>query len=231
MHTNEQYTQMQLNIYGSEGICEENHIQHNENPDYWDILLSPLKEGNWSDKKVLDFGCGCGRNVQNILNNFTVKEAHGCDISPPLINACIKTTSEKTNGKENFYFVATDGQSLQPLESNTYDMIISTITLQHICVYSIRRKILEDMFRCLLPGGVISIQMGYGRSSRTTSQYFEDATYASSTNGGHDVRVDDVAQILSDINSIGFTKFHYLIGQPWSDAHSHWIYFKASKPI
>jgi ubiquinone/menaquinone biosynthesis C-methylase UbiE len=232
MHTLQTYTMMQKSWYENEteSMKIENHKNHNDNDDYWNILLKPLNNGNWSEKLVLDFGCGCGRNVQNILNKFTVLEVHGCDISSNNIKYCIENTEEITNGKTNFKFITTDGQSLQPLNSNTYDMIMSTITLQHICVYSIRRMILEDMFRCLKPGGLISLQMGFGPGHSKTSEYFEDAVHASSTNSGYDVRVDDPSQIKKDMDEIGFTNFTYIISNPWSDSHNQWIYFKAYKP-
>ena len=46
-----------------------NHEEHNSNPNYWDILLSDLKDKElWKGKKALDFACGKGRNVINMLN-------------------------------------------------------------------------------------------------------------------------------------------------------------------
>ena len=37
----------------------DNHNQHNSNEFYWTHLLSPFAEGDWNEKKVIDFGCGC----------------------------------------------------------------------------------------------------------------------------------------------------------------------------
>lgn len=232
MSTLQDYTLMQKTYYENETprMSIENHVFHNDNDDYWNVLLKPLKEGDWSDKITLDFGCGCGRNVQNVLKNFNVKEAHGCDISSNNVAYCERTTPEVTGGKTNFKFITVDGQSLNPIESNTYDFIMSTIVLQHICVYSIRRKILEDMFRCLKPGGTISIQMGFGGGHPNTAAYYEDATHAESTNSGFDVRVDSHEQIEQDLTEIGFTDFEFEICKQWTDSHQNWIYFKARKP-
>ena len=231
MYTVDSYTDMQKAWYENETetMMIENHSVHNSNRDYWDILLAPLKHGDWSQKTVLDFGCGCGRNVQNILNNFTVLEAHGCDISANNIAHCTATTPAVTNGKMNFKFITTDGQSLYPLESNMYDMIMSTIVLQHICVYSIRKKILTDMYRCLKPGGFVSLQMGFGPGHPRTSDYYEDAVHAKSTNSLYDVRVDNVEQIEKDMTDIGFINFTHTISHPWTDSHHYWIYFSAYK--
>ena len=42
---------------------------------------------------------------------------------------------------KNYNFYVTDGQSLNPAPSEEYDFIFSTIVLQHIPVYNIRRSI------------------------------------------------------------------------------------------
>ena len=227
------YTEMQKSYYENETprMSIDNHKGHDQNDDYWNILLWPLKSDDWSEKTVLDFGCGCGRNVQNILNTYEVKEAHGCDISSNNISHCEETTPSVARGKTNFKFVTVDGQSLNPLESDTYDLIISTIVLQHICVYSVRRKILEDMFRCLKPDGRISLQMGFGTGHPRTAEYFEDAVHADETNSGYDVRVDTPDQIKRDLVEIGFEGFEYVISKPWTDTHRNWIYFTATKPV
>jgi ubiquinone/menaquinone biosynthesis C-methylase UbiE len=230
-YTNDDYTLMQKTFYERETdiMSIENHGLHNDNPDYWNILLKPLTSGDWSDKLVLDFGCGCGRNVQNILNRFVVKEAHGCDISSNNVHHCEKITPTLTGGKTNFRFVTVDGQSLQPLPSNTYSLIISTIVLQHICVYSIRKSILADMARCLVSGGMISLQMGYGMGHPNGFDYYHNANNVQGTNSLFDTRVTDPNQIKNDLLELGFVDFDYVISHPWSDTHENWIYFTAKK--
>ena len=72
MQFDKQYIQMVEKFYENETdqMKIQNHRQHDSNPDYWNKLLSPLLETNWSDKTVLEFGCGCGRNLDNILKNL-----------------------------------------------------------------------------------------------------------------------------------------------------------------
>jgi len=233
MKTTHDYTQMQKNYYEAETprMKIENHMHHNVNPDYWNLLLQPLQNDDWTTKVVLDFGCGCGRNVQNIVNTVEVKEVHGCDISSNNIQYCQDSTPLVVGNKTNFKFITVDGQSLQPLESDSYDLIISTIVLQHICVHSIRKSILTDMYRCLKPGGLISLQMGFGGGHPNTANYFEDATHAMGTNSAHDVRVESPDQIGGDLNEIGFIDFKYVVSNAWDDSHSNWIYFTAKKPL
>lgn len=231
MSTENQYTTMQKTFYEGQAsnMAINNHKEHNSNPDYWEILLQPLNEGDWSDKVVMDFGCGCGRSVVNVLEKFKVKRIDGVDIGENNIKYSNQLLA--TRDFTNYNFFVTDGQSLQPALSSEYDFIFSTIVLQHIPVYNIRRKILEDMYRCLKTNGQISIQMGYGDVSKPNlSEYYANYVDASGTNGSFDVEVSDEKQIIDDLTDIGFVNVQTIIRPSWSDnSHSHWIYFKASK--
>jgi len=60
---NNKYTILQKNHY-REGTSD--HLEHNDNDDYWDILLAPICNVDNKSKKDLDFGCGKGRNIQMI---------------------------------------------------------------------------------------------------------------------------------------------------------------------
>lgn len=230
MATENDYTAMQKSVYEDETprMAVENHKQHNSNPDYWDILLKPLKQGDWSNKTVLDFGCGCGRNVENVLNRFDVKEVHGCDISSNNIEYCKTYVLENTK-KSNFKFFVSDGQTLQPAESDAYDLIFSTIVLQHIPVYTIRKKILTDFYRCTKPGGTVSFQMG-GAGLPHYASYYDNVFDASGTNGHHDVSVTDPQNLVDDLTEIGFKNIECVVRQSWEDAgHSEWVFVTCTK--
>ena len=73
------YTSMQRSYYESTAdvMNEQNHMFHNANRDYWDILVADTQTG-FRDKVGLDFGCGCGRNVMNVWNRF--RRMDGVDI-------------------------------------------------------------------------------------------------------------------------------------------------------
>lgn len=229
MKTEIDYIKMQKDFYEAETprMSEMNHRHHDANPDYWNILLGPLTQGDWSDKRVLDFGCGCGRNVMNMLSRFNVKEAHGCDISSSNIEYCKNLLT--TQNYKNFDFYVTNGNDLGKAEDNYYNFIMSTIVLQHICVYSIRRKILENMYRALAKDGIVSIQMGFGLNHPNAEEYYVDAVHATSTNSGHDVKVTDPNQLIKDFTEIGFKEIEYVIRPSFSDGHMEWIFVKAKK--
>ena len=64
-------------------MIADNHQQHNADPEYWAMLLGPIKfnPDNWKGKKAFDFGCGCGRNLKNLLDLAEWDSVYGCDIS------------------------------------------------------------------------------------------------------------------------------------------------------
>lgn len=230
MKTETDYTKMQRDYYNSttDLMKIENHKVHNENQDYWNILLSHLKNNtNNSEKIVLDFGCGCGRNVINLIENFSLKEVHGCDISKTNIDYCNELLSNMK--LKNFKFFVSDGSSLKPAQDNMYDFIMSTIVLQHIPVYSIRKNILKDMFRVLKSDGVLSFQMGFGSENPHSVGYYENYVNASGTNGACDTQVTDENQLIQDLKEIGFIDIKTTISNSWSDNHKQWIYAECRK--
>lgn len=230
MKTETDYTKMQRDYYNSttDLMKIENHKVHNENQDYWNILLSYLKNSSDNTEKVvLDFGCGCGRNVINMIENFKLKEVHGCDISHTNIEYSEKLLTDMK--LKNFKFFVSDGNSLNPAKNDTYDFIMSTIVLQHIPVYNIRKNILKDMFRVLKNNGVLSFQMGFGTENPHSVGYYENHVVATGTNGACDTRVTDENQIIQDLKEIGFTEIKTIVRNSWSDNHKQWIYVECIK--
>ena len=226
------YTQMQKAYYDNEGktgnMNGQNHRHHNNNPYYWSILTSDTLNPDYRDKIGLDFGCGCGRNVINMINRF--KRMDGVDISPELIKTCITNLINMGYDNRKMAFYTCDGVSLNIFEDNKYDFIMSTIALQHICVYSIRYNYLKEFFRILKPNGLLSFQMGYGDGHYNTRPYHEDYYDATSTNSGCDVKVSDPSEIVNDLEKIGFINITYQITEPFYDSHKNWIFVKAYKP-
>ena len=132
--------------------------------------------------------------------------------------------------------------------SNHYDLVFSTIVLQHICVHSIRYSIMTDVHRILAPNGIFSFQMGFdgkpeeqmplGKSWLPThppkiekqALYYDNNTDASATNSDADVRVTDPQEVIADLEKIGFRDVTYKITYSWQDnAHEYWIWFQARK--
>jgi len=222
------YTRMQIMEY-SGGTT--NHPEHNDNPNYWDILLGDLKDKKkWEAKTALDFACGKGRNVTNMLSLCDWSRVDGIDISSANIEFC---EHQYTNQPSNWY--CNGGTDVSELNDNEYDFIMSTIALQHIPVYDIRKSLITDLLRTLKPGGLFSFQMGFGEGLESPigprSSYFENSYDAGGTNSKHDVRVNNEEEIVLDLIQIGYTNIKTEVREAYSDSgHTHWIYVKAYKP-
>ena len=226
------YTQMQLNQYNAEANqwSEQNRDKvvgsfdlHNQWNDY-EILFKRIE--NTKDKLAIDFGCGPGRNLVRYNNTF--KRLDGVDISPINIEKaklyCFR------NGIINNNFYVNNGIDLDIIESEQYDVVMSTITLQHICVYDIRKSLFKEFHRVLKSGGILTAQMGYGSPSPQTVEYYENYYDAEGTNRICDVCIESYKQLEDDLLEIGFTDFQYKITPVGpGDFHPNWIFFSVIK--
>jgi len=233
LKSNNQYTQMQKHFYDSTAdiMAVENHRGHDSNPDYYGLLLSDVN-ASFDNKKALDFGCGIGRNVDNLLNLAGWSRVDGCDISSENIKRAEQFMGETKHEKSKYAFHTTTGVDLQPLLSDEYDFVMSTIVLQHIAVYSIRYSILSDIYRVMSRGSLFSFQMScYG-----AAKYHDEDLSIEGANGAYDVAVSNPNDLITDLEEIGFSNINYSIATEW-DANSRnycddsfqWIYVKAQK--
>ena len=227
VNSDNSYTKMQKREYSS---GTSNHSEHNSNPNYWDILLSDLKDKKlWDGKIALDFASGKGRNVTNLLSLCDWERVDGIDISLTNIDFC-----KRTYETQNSDWYCNNGTDVSDLKDNEYDFIMSTIALQHIPVYDIRKSLITDLLRTLKPNGLFSFQMGYGseiKDGENRYGYYENRYNVNGTNAYHDVRVQSESEIIEDLTDIGFVNIETYVRETFSDnGHPHWIYVKAYKP-
>jgi ubiquinone/menaquinone biosynthesis C-methylase UbiE len=218
-----QYTQMQKSFYKT---GTSNHLEHNKNKDYWDILLKDLKDSDfWTGKVALDFGSGMGRNVTNMLNLCDWSRVDGVDISEGNIAMCKEVY---TTQPSEWY--CNNGVDLEDLKSDEYDFIMSTVVLQHIPVHEIRTKLLKEMHRVLKKDGILSIQMAFGPEDGAKALYFDNKYDAVGTNSMFDVRVTSEEDVKKDFESMGFTNVTCEVTDSFSDGqHPQWIFIRAEK--
>jgi SAM-dependent methyltransferase len=228
VNSDNQYTNMQIGQYR---VGTSNHEEHNSNSDYWDILLRDLKDKEkWNGKVGLDFACGKGRNVTNMLSLCDWKRVDGIDISNGNIEFC-----KSTYASQNSDWYCNNGVDVSDLKDNEYDFIMSTIALQHIPVYDIRKSLITDLLRTLKPNGLFSFQMGYGEGLDSElgrrSSYYDNSYDVKGTNSVHDVRINDEQDVIDDLTNIGYVNVTTEVRKSHSDSgHEEWIYVKAYKP-
>ena len=222
------YTKMQKGEYERDAhiMNIEDHSVHNDNPDYWNCLLGPISSEpeKWAGKNALDFGCGTGRNVRNMRSLADWNIVCGVDIS----ENNLAYAAQRLIDIDRTALAVSDGVSV-PHENNFFDFAMSTIVLQHICVYDIRKSILNDIFRVLKWGGLLSLQMGYGMGHPSSQPYYANFYEAQGTNSQMDVRVEKPEELVNDLYTSGFKQIDYEIRNSWSDSHHEWIYVKAWK--
>lgn len=200
---------------------------HNRWPDYDRFLMRHVDSG-FQQKRGLDFGCGPGRNIIKYQHLFA--ELDGADIAPENLDNARKNLS--FHGLEIPRLYLTNGDDLGEAPDNHYDFILSTITLQHICVHEIRLSLLAHMYRCLRKLGRVSIQMGFGQKPGAVA-YHANCYDAAATNGSTDVMVENPDHLEEDLRRIGFGNFEYWV-RPTGPAHPvgchpFWIFFTAQK--
>ncbi|MCA9363266.1 class I SAM-dependent methyltransferase [Candidatus Kaiserbacteria bacterium] len=118
-----------------------------------DLLKENL--GNFSDKKVLDIGCGSGRLTEFFAKDF--KEAHGVGISEKMVEKARKRLAHVPNAS----FVSNDGEHY-PFDDNTFDLVFSYIVFQHMPSRKVVLENLKEVKRVLQPSGIAKIQIRGG---------------------------------------------------------------------
>jgi 2-polyprenyl-3-methyl-5-hydroxy-6-metoxy-1,4-benzoquinol methylase len=179
------------------------------------MLLGPIKfnPDNWKGKKAFDFGCGCGRNLKNLLDLAEWDSVYGCDISKQNAEYAKQWTEQYYPGKVSTW--ESMGADIQPCEENTFDFIMSHIVLQHVSNYSIRFSILTDMYKCLKTDGLISLH--YLDMDHSSAYYEESNTY-------QNCRVENKQFLIEDFIKIGFKDVYCETGiDPFTGQKTYYI--------
>jgi ubiquinone/menaquinone biosynthesis C-methylase UbiE len=231
MKTKEDYLNMQKSFYEGEAsrwsVNDKNPVvgsyhQHNEFADYDKYLFPKI---DTSEMIALEYGCGPGRNLIRFYKQF--KRIDGVDIGEKNINNALININDAELKVPNLY--VNSGDNI-PTENEVYDIVFSVICLQHICVYEIRYKIMQEVFRVLKTGGYFCFQMGYGNPKQNSVDYYANNYESSATNGENDVCVENHKFLEKDLTEIGFKNFEYNIDKTGpGDGHGNWIWVKVQK--
>jgi len=174
-----------------------NHKEYENDPYYYPILFHDISINPeyWEEKSALEIGCGCGRNLKNLLELAPFAKVDGCDLSKS--NAAYAkeyADSGKCSTWEN-----NDTTLSGPdhhVENEEYDFVFSVLVFQHIPQHFVRKALLRDAHRVLKKGGRISIHfMDLAR---------DRGYYDNSPEGDLNSRVDNPDFLTKDFEGIGF---------------------------
>lgn len=198
---------------------------HNAWEDY-EFLFKDIP--NLQDKVCLDFGCGPGRNLVRYADRF--KLIGGVDLSQDNTIAAQKWIRHNRLDPSKFPLYVCNGYNLDVVPEESYDVIMSTICFQHICVHDIRLNYMKEFYRVLKKDGYLTFQMGFGTPSPMSVDYYDNFYDATTTNRGCDVAIASPEQLEKDLLSVGFKDFKYYIRPVGpGDLHPNWIFFNARK--
>jgi len=105
----------------------------------------------FSGRAALDFGCGAGRLTQALGAHF--KKVTGVDISGHMVDL-----ARGHNAREGVDFIHNPGPDLRLFPDNSFSLVYSRITLQHIAP-GYTKRYLAEFVRVLAPGGILSVQI------------------------------------------------------------------------
>lgn len=103
--------------------------------------------------RALDFGCGVGRITRALAQHFD--EAVGVDISEDMV----RRAQELNAGVPGASFVVNVAGDLARFDDAGFDLVFSSIVLQHVPDRSAIERYVAEFCRLVRPGGLVMFQL------------------------------------------------------------------------
>ncbi len=116
-------------------------------------LLSYIKPERFDNKKILDYGCGCGTSTLVLNRIFPKSRITGTDIIKSFLS--VAELRKTYYAVQNCDFILTSKNSL-PSNLGKYDFIILSAVYEHLLPLE-RQSLLSQMWKILNPMGLIFI--------------------------------------------------------------------------
>jgi ubiquinone/menaquinone biosynthesis C-methylase UbiE len=110
------------------------------------FVLNRMKSEGFNPARILDYGCGEGRYVRELMATFPSANVTGCDISDTAIGIARRSIPEAT-------FIAMDDETAD-LADESFDLVISIEVLEHVQDIA---KSVRELSRLLRPGGRVLV--------------------------------------------------------------------------
>ena len=107
---------------------------------------------------ALDFGCGVGRLTFALGQYF--QKVTGLDISPTMLKKAHSFKAVRPGG-ERCEFVLGGQNHLGQFATNSFDLVYTTIVLQHVPRLADIESYIREFVRVVRPGGMICFQLPY----------------------------------------------------------------------
>jgi SAM-dependent methyltransferase len=118
----------------------------------FDEALAVIRRYLALDSRVLDAGCGPGRELRRVAALVPEGEVVGIDLAAGMVNAA--QASARARGLDNCAFFQADVSSLPRPFRGRFDLVYSSLAHHH---YPDPQAAAEGILRCLRPGGVYCI--------------------------------------------------------------------------
>jgi len=161
------------------------------------------------DSKVLDLGCGSGRNFTSIVNSGFNGELYGVDFSGEMLKLA-KENAKKLKIKINL--LKSDASKLE-FEDNFFDKIICIATIHCIKTKKERNNTIKEMHRVLKSKGKLLITTWNKDSERWKNKPKEKYVSWNLQEGGDNIKEGKVwrhyylysqDELASDLEKAGF---------------------------
>ena len=117
-------------------------------------LLSFLSEQDFANKRILDFGCGCGASTLALSRMFPSAAIVGLDRLEECLRVCrLKARDAKC---DRLSFVSPASDSSLPPSIGQFDYAVLCGVYEHLLPNE-RSSLLADLWSRLIPGGVLFI--------------------------------------------------------------------------
>ncbi len=165
-----------------------------------------IGEVDLNQKKILDFGCGCGGALFHIAEKYSVSELIGVDIEASVIRRAVYLAAKRSFEQVAKFKLIERGQL--PFVDSSFDVVFTKDALIHV---SDKKRIFAQLFRVLKPGGhlIAGDWMTWNRGYRTADmQDYLDAE-------GLDFHMSSLSSYNRDLNEVGFVSVCLQDRQEW----------------